>query len=273
VYRVRSDLFEPSSKGGWLDRTVRDDTEDRFLSLLPYASKEDRIMLYSHLASCGGSKTLAELVPVVQGDVRASAEERAAAIQALGKHPSARDLVGLFARALRDRDLFVQLLALMLLRRWDAQGEAREEVAAWLERRLKNRRRRRITDFTELPMALAYFDRVASLRNAALLFVMHDDQIVDPVERRVLDHMWPQDERKRWALDGEGQAPNLDGVRELGHAAEFYLSLDAQEAGIEEPVMGRKPSAEDEAEWTRYLAAEIESRMKRLERRRNNASS
>lgn len=246
-----------------------EDLEDRMLSLLPYATQEERLLLLTQLGRHGGARALAELIPIVEGTVKKPASERAAAIQALGKHSSAHELVTRYAQALKDRDLFVQLLALMLLRRWDQHGEATNEVQAWLKGRLKSRSSRKITDFKELPLAIGYFTGIDDLLPLAQLLDRYDEQIDDPVDRLVLEFMWPRKDRQEWVLTGKGQLPDLTGLGEFGHPPGFYLRFDAKVAGIESPDLPPSIDIEVEAlDDAMELENAVATLLAKLERRR-----
>lgn len=248
-----------------------DVVEARILSVLPYAKGWDRVDLIFGLRRVGGPQSLEVLVPIVDGTDRRPASERSAALQGLNAHATAAEHVDLYALALSDRDLFVQCLALGYLRRWDRTGLAAASVAAWVKRRLAGRARKKITDFTEVPLAVGYFADIDDLATLAILLARYDDQL-ERVERAVLEYMWPREQRQLWASGVEGGRPNLDGLGHLGHSMEFYLRFDAAVSGHEFDHQARIPTPEDEAAALRNHEIEFEALLVRLERRRDRAA-
>jgi hypothetical protein len=252
------------------------DLEDRILSVLPFGSASEREHLMANLGRVGGNRTLAVLIPIVDGSTKTSGSERDVALQTLGAHRSAADHVHLYARALKERNLHNQCVALMLLRRWDTTGAAAPAVAAWVKQRLHGRTARKTKDFAELPMAIGYFAGIDDLATLASLFERYDDQ-VDGVDRLVLEFMWPREQRQRWASGATGDRPNLDGLGDHGHSYQFYLRYDALLAGIENLQLPPEIGAEEEAQWAaeRELEweAELTQLLTKLERRRDKARS
>lgn len=249
--------------------TVNADLVRRLLAVLPVASERERPELLCRLVAAGGD-AIPALVAIVDGTTRASASDRAMAIQEVGAHPSAKHHLALFEQALSDRDLFVQCLALVMLRRVDGDGVARASVTAWLKRRLKGRTSRVNTDFREIPLAVGYFTDVDDLPTLASLLAEYDDQL-DEVGHLVLDHMWPRTAREEWARGAGEQRPDLTGLGEYGHSDQFYLRLDAQVAGIASVELPPELTAEQEAQLDLETNAAFEEffekQLIRLERR------
>lgn len=245
--------------------------DERILSVLPVAKGWDRVDLLKALGPAIDPHTLAVLIPIVDGTAKRPASERAAAIQRLGAGAGGADHVEIYALALKDRDLFVQCLALTQLRRWDRAGAAAPSVLAWVKRRLTGRASKKITDFTELPMAVGYFADINDLPSLASLLERYDDQL-GPVERAVLEFMWPRVQRQLWEDGNEGDRPNLDGLGEGGHSDEFYLRFDAEVEGVEYVTHARELTADEKAVWQRDEAIRLEATLLKLERRRHRSA-
>lgn len=245
-------------------RSPDPELETRLLAVLPIARGDSREQLLFRLGQVGGRRSEAVLAPIVERTVKAPSSERAKALQALAMLRGAAG-VAAYRTALGDRDLFVQMLALGMLRLHDRTGAAAGEVEAWVRRRLKGRQDRQIWDYGELPLTVGYFTSVERLEPLARVLVARDAALL-PVERRVLERMWPLEERRRCARGESAAAPDLTGLGDLGHSYEYYVGVESDTKGLAPPSWPTR-SPDHDAEWLRKAALEFEAILARLERR------
>lgn len=245
-------------------RSPDPELETRLLAVLPLARGYDRERLLSRLGRVGGRRSEAVLAPIVERTVKAPSSERAMALQGLAQLRGADGLAA-YRTALGDRDLFVQMLALGMLRLHDRGGVAAGDAEAWVRRRMQGRKNRKIWDFGELPLAVGYFAAVGRLEPLARVLVARDADLL-PVERRVLERMWPLEERGRCARGEPTGAPDLTGLGDLGHSHEYYVDVECETRGLP-PLRRPTPSPEHDAEWLREAELEDEAILARLERR------
>lgn len=240
--------------------------ERRILTVLPIAKNSwDRGQLLFRLGRYGGQAAADALLPIATGASKAPADERSMALQGLA-HASGSEGVDAYRQALTDRNLHMQTVALALLRRHDRDGRAAADVTAWLARRLKGRLNRKTWDFREIPLALAYFTTIGELEGVAELLQRYQGQL-QPAERRVLDLMWPPEDRERWASGQIANKPDLTGMGDSGHPHEFYVQIDAEVRGYGPIEVPPPPSPEVDQAFLEMIDAQFEKTLTRLEAR------
>lgn len=240
--------------------------ERRILAVLPAAKDSwDRGQLLLRLGRCGGETAAATLAPIVDGATKASSYERSMALQGLAAAVGANGIES-YRKALRDRPLALQTLALTLLGRYDEDGAAADDVANWLTNRLKGRLNRKTWDYRELPLAIAYFAKIHQLKTIATLLTAYDNQLL-PVERRVLELMWPPEDRNRWATGESAPEPDFTGMDDHGHPHEYYLQIESEINGHAPITFPPPETQEQKDQFLRRLDSEFEKLLNKLERR------
>ncbi len=173
--------------------------------------------------------------------------------------------VDVYGKAIRDRDLFFQMLGIGASCHHDAEGVNAALVEHWTKRRLTGRHARKVCDFNELILAVRYFERIHQLDVVARLLIRYDDQLL-PAERRVLEDIWPHAERARWASGSIGTGPDLSGLDGIGLPLQVFLEAEAAIAGRQPPSPPTPLTPEAEAEEERELEREFWELLQKLER-------
>jgi len=180
-------------------------SDDVLMAALEHARGDDRTVLVGALGRARGDLGPEALRRFVRPEGGEAGHTRAAALQALGRRVGADETM-LYASALTDRSVPVQLAAIQVLAQCGDRRAARE-VFGWLQRKLRRKSRSRNWDPEEVPSVIRYADRNGLLAAVAELLVEHLGTLEDD-ERAWLGQVWPAVASGALSSNGELPAPD-----------------------------------------------------------------
>lgn len=211
-----------------------DYSDEVLLSALEHARGDDRSVLVSALARSRGGEASARLRHMVDPDSGEQGVTREAALWALARREGAAETL-VYARALRDRSVYVQSAASQALAEY-GDAPATAEMLAWMRRKLRRKNRVASLDYEEVRAPLRFATRNGVLREVARILVESWDRL-DQEERRWLAQAWPALRTAASSLEGDIDRPDDNMLSEPipeDHRGEMTPEFDAELSQMED---------------------------------------